>query len=100
MINSFKGKYFFLSNFYQAPVCIDGIMYRNNEAAFQSMKTTDLEKRKEFVNLDPSEAKRKGRKIKLRSDWEQIKYDAMYIICFAKFYQNLELKREITSNWR
>jgi predicted NAD-dependent protein-ADP-ribosyltransferase YbiA (DUF1768 family) len=37
-INKFRGKYFFLSNFYGHPVEYDGLTYKNNEAAFQSAK--------------------------------------------------------------
>ena len=38
MISAFRGKYYFLSNFYAAPVVWDGVSYKNNEAAFQSAK--------------------------------------------------------------
>ena len=41
MINEFRGKYYFLSNFYNTPVTWDGITYQNNEAAFQSAKIID-----------------------------------------------------------
>lgn len=95
MINSFKGEYFFLSNFYKAPVNVYGLPYTNNEAAFQSMKTTDMEKRREFVLLDPSSAKANGRRIKLRGDWEQIKFNVMYNICLAKFLENPDLKENL-----
>ena len=46
MIYEFKDKYYFLSNFYNAPIFYKGINYQNNESAFQSMKTLDLEERK------------------------------------------------------
>lgn len=92
-INEFRGKYFFLSNFYEIPVTYDGITYLNNEAAFQAMKTKDLEQRKKFATLDPSSAKRKGRRgIILRNDWEDVKEQYMYEICLAKFTQNEDLK--------
>lgn len=39
MINSFTGEYYFLSNFYMAPVSYNGWDYTNNEAAFQAQKT-------------------------------------------------------------
>ncbi len=91
MIDSFRGKYYFLSNFYECPVQYDGILYRNNEAAFQAQKTLDVEKRKEFASLSPDLAKRAGRRAVLRQDWEQVKYDIMYGICRAKFTQNPEL---------
>lgn len=91
-INEFRGEYYFLSNFYETPVTWDDITYKNNEAAFQSAKVLDKSVRKEFAMLDPSSAKKKGRKVQLRHDWESIKYDVMYEICFAKFSQNEELK--------
>lgn len=92
MINEFKGKYHFLSNFYNAPVVYDGITYQNSEAAFQSAKVLNKSVRETFSTLDPSSAKRKGRQVQLRSDWEKVKYNIMYEICLAKFSQNEELK--------
>lgn len=95
MINEFKGDYFFLSNFYNAPVTWDGITYRNNEAAFQSAKAISAFTRAKFSNLDPSSAKKLGRSVQLRPDWEKIKFDVMYAICFAKFSQNEDLKEKL-----
>ena len=95
MIKEFRGKYFFLSNFYEAPVTWEGITYQNNESAFQSAKVIDKEKRKSFSNLNPSLAKRKGRHVLLRHDWEKIKDDIMYEICLAKFSQNEDLKEKL-----
>jgi len=91
MINRFKGEYFYLSNFYEAPVEYDGILYQNNEAAFQAQKTLDVNVRKEFAKLGPADAKNKGLALKLRADWEQVKEQLMYEICKAKFEQNPEL---------
>lgn len=95
MINSFRGKYFFLSNFFEVPVLYDGILYQSNEAAFQAQKTLDIEKRKKFANLNPSKAKALGRSrsLNLRKDWETVKIDIMKDICFAKFNQNPKLKK-------
>lgn len=95
MINEFRGKYYFLSNFYEAPVTWNGLTYLNNEAAFQSAKT--FSDRECFTNLDPSFAKKLGRKVQLRSDWENVKDDVMYEICKAKFSQNTELKKRLLS---
>ena len=88
-IDSFTGKYYFLSNFYNADVWYNGYTFKNNEAAFQAMKCP--ERIKEFVNLNPSEAKRLGRRVKLRTDWEDVKEQIMYDICFSKFYHNQSL---------
>lgn len=95
MINEFRGKYYFLSNFFSAPVTYDGITYQNNEAAFQSAKVLDKSVREKFSMLDPSSAKRKGRHVQLRHDWEKVKFDIMYEICKAKFSQNTELKDKL-----
>ena len=89
MIDKFEGRYAFLSNFFEAPVKFHGLRFRNNEAAFQSMKTSD---REQFVNLRANEAKRLGRKVKLREDWESVKDNIMYEIVVEKFKQNQDLK--------
>lgn len=90
-IAEFRGKYFFLSNFYSAPATYLGQSFRNNEAAFQSAKCP--ERSEEFLNLNPSDAKRLGRHVHLRDDWEDVKDDVMYDICKAKFMQNPNLAR-------
>ena len=95
MINEFRGNYYFLSNFYSAPVTYEGITYENNEAAFQAAKVLDKIEREKFAKLDPSSAKRKGRRVQLRHDWEKVKYDVMYQVCLAKFTQNEDLKKKL-----
>ena len=92
MINEFTGVNYFLSNFYEVPVTWDGLTYQNNEAAFQSAKLINRKERRDFTLLNPSAAKQKGRRLRLRDDWECIKYDIMYEICAAKFSQNEDLK--------
>lgn len=95
MIKQFRGKYYFLSNFYSSQVTWEGITYQNNEAAFQSAKVLDKNNRQKFANLDPSASKRKGRNVQLRYDWEKVKFDIMYQICFAKFSQNSDLREKL-----
>ena len=95
MINNFKGKYYFLSNFYSAQVMYEGLLYKNNEFAFQSAKVKDLERRKQFCELDPSVAKRKGRNVLLRQDWENVKDEIMYQCVKDKFTRNLDLKQKL-----
>lgn len=88
-IDEFRGRYFFLSNFYAAPVVYQDALFKNNEAAFQSAKCP--ERMLEFCILPPNRAKALGRRVKLRPDWETVKYDVMYDICMAKFTQNPDL---------
>ena len=75
-ISEFRGEYYFLSNFYSAPVTYNGMCFENNEAAFQAAKCP--ERMTEFCRLNPSEAKRLGRRVKLRGDWEAVKDTVMY----------------------
>ena len=95
MIDEFKGKYYFLSNFYNAPVMFEGLFYKNNEAAFQSAKIKDIEHRKQFCELESSIAKRKGRNVLLRNDWEDIKEKIMYQCINDKFIRNPDLKQKL-----
>lgn len=95
MIDGFFGEYRFLSNFWEAPVTFEGIEFRNNECAFQAMKTLNMSERKAFANLPPNEGKKMGRRVTLRKDWEEVKTDIMLDICRAKFSQNEELKGKL-----
>ena len=47
----------------------------------------------QFATLPPDQAKRLGRTVQLRGDWESVKEQIMYEICLAKFTQNKDLGR-------
>lgn len=95
MINRFDGDYAFLSNFYEFPVMFDGILYPTNEHAFQAAKTLDFEERKAIAALPtPGKAKRAGRRVSLREDWENVKDSIMKEICLVKF-SNKELRDKL-----
>ena len=95
MINAFRNEYFFLSNFYEVLVEYNGIKYNNSEAAFQAQKCRTEEERERFAGLNPSEAKKLGREVSLRSDWENIKITVMRDIVRAKFDQNPDLAGQL-----
>ena len=79
IITEFRGDYSFLSNFFPAPITYDGFRYANNEAAFQAQKTTCMKERLQFSRLaSPAEAKALGRRVCLRSDWNEIKIQCIY----------------------
>ena len=74
-INEFRGDYAFLSNFYPAPVSYMGQTYANNEAAFQAQKTLSAREQRKFCIFrmhNPSDAKKLGRDLTLRPDWEKV----------------------------
>lgn len=87
-ITSFHGPYRFLSNFYPAPVMLDGFVYPTVEHAFQAAKTTDPAMRWHFLRAQtPGDAKRLGRQITLRNDWESIKLQIMMDLVWLKFQE-------------
>lgn len=85
MIDSFKGVYSFLSNFYPARIEFEGRRYESVEAAYQAAKTLDLEARQMFENLTPAAAKRRGKLLTLRPDWEDVKLTVMLRLVDQKF---------------
>ena len=92
VIDSFDKEYSFLSNFYEAPVEWEGITYPSNEHAFQAAKVINPVKRMEIAAAaTPGQAKRMGRSVNLRHDWEQVKYNVMLDIVLAKFHQHSDL---------
>ena len=85
-IDSFRGEYSFLSNFYPCEIWWEGIQYRSVEAAFQASKTLDDKQRKKIAaTFTPKEAKNLGRKVSLRGDWERIKVPLMKELLEIKF---------------
>lgn len=98
-ILEFKREYYFLSNFYPTLVRFGGIEYLSSEAAFQSMKCINPKDRYKFSDLNPSDAKRLGRSIEIRKDWEDIKEDIMYKVCFAKFSQHKVLRTKLVETY-
>ena len=92
-IKEFRDEYAFLSNFYSCLIEFEGYTYQNAEAAFQAQK--DLSRRNEFTSLNPVVAKRLGKKVNLRSDWEEVKVDIMRRIVKCKFEQNPDLKEKL-----
>jgi hypothetical protein len=87
-INSFKGDYAFLSNFFPAPTIHDGILYNCSEVAYAAAKSMDLMERIKFVTLNGAQAKKLGKSVKLREDWEEVKIKIMYSIVLDKFTRN------------
>jgi len=94
-IDSFRGKYYFLSNFYPAQLTYNEVTYLNAEAAFQAQKVFSKEEQLLFANLLPSEAKRLGRRVNLRPDWDRVKDQIMYEVVKAKFEQNPDLRAKL-----
>ena len=94
-IDSFSEEYRWLSNFYHAPIVYNGVRYSSTEVAYQAAKAIDDDTRARFVGLNSSAAKRLGREIHLRSDWDIVKDKVMYDVCLLKFTTHDDLKQKL-----
>lgn len=90
-INEFQGEYRFLSNFYPCRITFYGLTFTSVEAAFQAAKCADPQQRKVFCDLSAADAKRLGRSVALRQDWEERKLTIMHNLLIHKFHKNPEL---------
>lgn len=95
VIAGFRGQFYFLSNFYAVPVKYKNITYQNSEAAFQAQKCMTEEEKRSFEHIDPAEAKKLGRRVQMRPDWNDIKFEEMHAIVKAKFEQNPEILQKL-----
>ena len=93
-INLFKGEYAFLSNFQKCEVEFEGITFPSVEHAFQAAKTLDPDERLKFTKGSPVIVRGMGRRLKLRSDWEEIKDSVMYA-CLKSKFQNPEMRKKL-----
>ena len=89
MIESFSGRYNFLSNFYPAKIEHQGITYPTVEHYYVSMKVkndqqidgkfiTYIDCRELIAKMpNPARVKQFGKIIKVRRDWDDVKLDIM-----------------------
>ena len=90
MITRFEGSNSFLSNFYTCPVEYEDRYYSSVEHAFQAAKTDNqLERERIQLTKTPGDAKRLGRQVALRKDWELVKVDVMRDLLRSKFQGGL-----------
>lgn len=86
MIDRFDGEYAFLSNYSASPFRIDYVLFPTMEHYFQANKADN---QNDYLHIayapTPGEAKRLGRKIQLRPDWEKIKDNVMLTGLHKKF---------------
>jgi ribA/ribD-fused uncharacterized protein len=85
-ITRFDGDYHFLSNFYPRIFSYEGVWWPTAEHAYQAMKSVDSYSYETIRQLPSAGAAKKyGRKIEIREDWEDVKISVMRRIVAAKF---------------
>lgn len=95
-ILEFIGQHHFLSNFHPCELVWDGIVWKHSEGAYQAAKSLDREVRLAMADIvNPAEAKRTGKRVLLRSDWNVVKDRIMLEIVRSKFSQNPNLREKL-----
>lgn len=94
-ILGFQGENRWLSNFWSAPIIVTGFEYQNSEAAYQAAKTINIDERLQFKHMTGAQAKKAGRRINLRSDWDFVKLEVMELVLRAKFMTHGELANKL-----
>lgn len=83
-----------LSNFYIAPIDIEGRIYKTTEHYYQAMKASTLEEHDYIAAAEtPKESRDRGRNCQLRDGWEQMKEHVMKIALATKFTQHANLRQ-------
>ena len=95
MVLRFTDKYRFLSNFFEVSIYYDGLVFRSAENAYQASKTDSRAIQESFQDIDPREAKKRGRHLVLRDGWDAARLDYMSEIVHAKFTQHKDLRRRL-----
>jgi len=112
MIDLFRGEHHYLSNFYilEEPIRYGWMICYTSEHFFAGLKTTDVNMRTWILQAhDPAEAKKRGRAVVLRPDWNDgFDKTAMHLALILKFSAgenlrsklvNTGAKRLIEGNW-
>lgn len=95
-INEFRGNYRWLSNFWPAQVELDGVIYPSVEHAYQAAKSLDENgEREPFQWGTAGEAKRRGRRLKIRPGWDDMKMNVMGMLLRQKFKPGSELAAKL-----
>ena len=99
-IDSFRGEFRFLSNFYPSSVRIAGDefpdAYQSVEHAFQAAKTLDPKERWMIREAaSPGRAKKLGQTVTLRPAWDDIKLNVMRDLVWYKFTEHPELRAKL-----
>lgn len=103
-VGSFSGDLEFLSNMYKIPIYFNESKYDNfqpdfkvypsSENLYQALKCKYIKDRELFQNVDPHKSKRIGRSIEIRSDWDNVRLEAMKLVIDLKF-KNIELAEKL-----
>ena len=84
-INNFSGDFAWLSNFFPVSVTYQNLKFNSVENAYQAAKCKNPADMEQFISIVPGKAKRLGRTVEVREDWEDIKVYVMKDLLIQKF---------------
>lgn len=95
-IRDFRGPFRWLSNFQEAEVEYEGDLYPTTEHAYQAAKTLDPEERKLVrEQATPGYAKRLGRQVTMRPNWDDMKAEVMLEVTRQKYTRHQHLRERL-----
>lgn len=84
-----------LSNFEEAEVMFEGVMYPNNEAAYMAAKCENPADRVPFTRMTGKEARKAGQRVNLRPGWDDMRWVVMYQINKDKYTRHADLRAKL-----
>ena len=84
-ISEFRGEHRWLSNFAYIEIEYHGCKYPSVENAYQAAKGADFENDPLFEHITPGEAKKLGRQLRMRVDWNDVRDEVMLHLTRIKY---------------
>ena len=97
VIREFVGQYRFLSNFWSCYIWYIDEWYPSVENAYQAAKMKHPTDRKAFVNIKASEAKKLGKILVMKPNWDELKLGVMHSLVLEKFKTHDDLRKRLAA---
>lgn len=83
----FRKEYTFLSNFAFVPkgIIYNNLTFKSVENAYQAAKCKSENEMKQFLDILPTDAKKLGKTVNIREDWDDVKVSVMRDLLKQKF---------------
>lgn len=94
-IESFTGKYSFLSMEYPCEFFMDAIKFKTVSAAYYAQKSQDINAWNKFARLNPNKARQKAAMLLDTDIWETYRFEYLYKANKAKFDSSQLLKDQL-----
>lgn len=98
VIDRFRGRHFYMSNFYPAPTPYSGHVFPTSEHAYMAARTRDDGAIAAILATDdPAEAQHIGRAAPLVQGWDRARFKVMEDIVAAKFKHNPDIAEKLVA---